>query len=99
MIDKYALRYLQVKLPNYRVDVSEFYHACKYAGAPDWVKIDLRFDSMLRDLGIPMLGQHDAYNDALMTAMAYVQLRDMRQRGARIPREAGDREPDMAIGA
>jgi DNA polymerase-3 subunit epsilon len=41
---------------------------------------------MLKDLGIPSLAQHDAFNDALMTAMMYVELRDLKERGVRIAR-------------
>ena len=70
--------------------------ALKYGGAPPGTVLDLRFQSILSDLGIPSLGQHDAFNDALMTAMMYVQLRDMRQRGARIGRErAVQQEPPI----
>jgi DNA polymerase-3 subunit epsilon len=42
---------------------------------------------MLKDLGIPPLAQHDAFNDALMTAMMYVVLRDLKIRGVRIARD------------
>ena len=62
------------------------YYKLKYAGAPPGVQIDLSFKAMLGDLHMPMLEQHDAYADAVMTAMAYLQLRDMLARGARIPR-------------
>ena len=34
-----------------------------------------------------MLRQHDALDDALMTAMMYLSLRDLKERGMRIPRE------------
>jgi DNA polymerase III subunit epsilon len=46
---------------------------------------------MLKDLGIPPLAQHDAFNDALMTATMFVVLRDLKQRGVRIarPRSGG----------
>jgi DNA polymerase-3 subunit epsilon len=87
MLDKYVLRYIESKLPNRRIEVSEIYYALKYGGAPPGTVLDLRFQSILADLGIPSLEQHDAFNDALMTAMMYVQLRDMRERGARIGRE------------
>ncbi|QRM35773.1 3'-5' exonuclease [Microvirga sp. VF16] len=87
MLDKHVLRYIEAKLPNRRIEVSEIYYALKYGGAPPGTVLDLRFQSILADLGIPSLGQHDAFNDALMTAMMYVQLRDMRERGARIGRE------------
>jgi DNA polymerase III subunit epsilon len=86
MLDKYVLRQIQTKLPNPRLEVSEMYYACKYKGAPLNTLYDLRFSSILADLGIPSLGQHDALNDTLMTAMIYLQLRDMLDRGVRISR-------------
>jgi DNA polymerase-3 subunit epsilon len=38
-----------------------------------------------------LLAQHDAFNDALMTAMMYLVLRDLKERGVRIarPRNSG----------
>jgi DNA polymerase-3 subunit epsilon len=98
MLDKYILRYIEAKLPNRRIEVSEIYFALKYGGAPPGMVLDLRFQSILSDLGIPTLGQHDAFNDALMTGMMYVQLRDMRRRGARIARERAVRQ-EAPIGA
>lgn len=98
MLDKYILRYIEAKLPNQRIEVSEIYYALKYSGAPPGTVLDLRFQSILSDLGIPSLEQHDAFNDALMTAMMYVQLRDMRKRGAHIGRERAVRQ-DAPIGA
>jgi len=41
---------------------------------PDGI-IDLRFDSIMKDLGLPIFGKHDAINDAIMTAMMYVKLK------------------------
>jgi DNA polymerase III subunit epsilon len=86
MLDKYILHFIEAKLPNPRIEVSSMYYALKYGGAPPGTVHDLRFASMLADLGIPSLAQHDAFNDAVMTAMMYVQLRDMQKRGARISR-------------
>ena len=86
MLDKYVLPYIQAKLPNPRIDVSAIYYALKYRNAPPGTVHDLRFASMLSDLGLPALRQHDAFNDALMTAMMYVQLRDMQKRGVQISR-------------
>jgi DNA polymerase-3 subunit epsilon len=98
MLDKYVLRYIEAKLPNRRIEVSEIYYALKYGGAPPGTVLDLRFQSILADLGIPSLEQHDAFNDALMTAMMYVQLRDMRERGARIGRKRAVQQ-EAPIGA
>jgi len=86
MLDKYILRYIQAKLPNPRIEVSAMYFALKYRGAPPGTVFDLRFASILSDLNIPKLKQHDAFNDAVMTAMMYVQLQDMQKRGAYISR-------------
>ena len=98
MLDRYVLRYIEAKLPNRRIEVSEIYYALKYGGAPPGTVLDLRFQSILSDLGIPSLGQHDAFNDALMTAMMYVQLRDMHKRGARIGRRRAVQQ-EAPIGA
>jgi DNA polymerase-3 subunit epsilon len=95
MLDKYILSQIQTKLPNPRIEVSELYYALKYKGAPQGTLYDLRFSSILADLGIPQLDQHDALNDTLMTAMVYLQLRDMMERGIRIsrPRTRADHGP------
>ncbi len=87
MLDKYILPFIQAKLPNRRIEVSEIYYALKYRNAPPGTVHDLRFAAILSDLGLPSLEQHDAFNDALMTAMMYVQLQDMQERGARIHRD------------
>ncbi|MBM6583880.1 3'-5' exonuclease [Microvirga sp. BT689] len=98
MLDRYVLRYIEAKLPNRRIEVSEIYYALKYGGAPPGTVLDLRFRSILADLGIPSLALHDPFNDALMTAMMYVQLREMRERGARIGRERAVQQ-EAPIGA
>lgn len=99
MINKHVLPFIQIGLPNRRIEVSELYYERKYGDAPAGTTIDLRFISILRDLGLPNLGQHDALNDALMTAMIYVTLRDMRKRGARIARQRERPLHDHHIGA
>ena len=86
MLDKYILGYIGIELPNPRIEVSKLYYERKYGDASPDTAIDLSFAAILEDLGIPPLAQHDAFNDALMTAMMYVALRDMKQRGVRIAR-------------
>ena len=86
MLDKYILPFIGIELPNPRIEVSALYYERKYGDAPPNTTIDLSFAEILRDLQIPQLPQHDAFNDALMTAMMYVVLRDMKQRGIRVPR-------------
>jgi DNA polymerase III subunit epsilon len=87
MLDKYVLPIVGIELPNRRIEVSRLYYERKYGDAPPNTTIDLSFAAILRDLGVPALAQHDAFDDALMTAMMFVQLRDLAQRGVRIPRQ------------
>ena len=87
MLDKYVLPIVGIELPNKRIDVSRLYYERKYGDAPPNTSIDLSFAAILRDLGIPARAQHDAFDDALMTAMMFVQLRDLAERGAKIPRQ------------
>lgn len=98
MLDKYVLRQIETKLPNPRIEVSRLYYDRKYGDAPPGTSIDLRFATILKDLGIPPLAQHDAFNDALMAAMMYVELRDMQRRGVRIRRDARERAPPPPTG-
>ena len=98
MLDKYALWLLQTKLPNPQIEVSSLYYERKYGNAPPGTAIDLSFAAILRDLGIPPLEQHDALNDAVMAAMIYLELRDRKARGVRIPRERAGRGPPPPTG-
>lgn len=87
MVDKYLKPLLGVQLPNPMIEVSELYYDRKYGNAPPGVHVDLTFAHILADLGLPALDQHDAFNDAIMTAEIYVALKDMKERGIRISRE------------
>ncbi|CAK0742171.1 DNA polymerase III subunit epsilon [Gammaproteobacteria bacterium] len=73
MIEKYLRPWLGIGLPNRRVEISGLYHQYVSARHPERA-VDLRFDSLLRDLDLPLLGAHNALSDALMTAMAYLKL-------------------------
>jgi DNA polymerase-3 subunit epsilon len=86
MINKHARRLIGIELPNRRIEVSRLYYERKYGDAPPGVEIDLRFAAILADLGLPVLDQHDAFSDALTTAMMYVALADLKARNIRIPR-------------
>jgi DNA polymerase-3 subunit epsilon len=76
MINKYLKPYLGITLPNPQIEVSGLYHDKKIKLIPDGV-IDLRFDVMMKDLGLPIFGKHDALNDAVMTAMMYIKLQNI----------------------
>lgn len=97
MVDKDLLGLIGIELPNTLIEVSRLYYERKYGDAPPGTVIDLSFAAILRDLDLPVLDQHDAFNDALMTAMMYVRLRDMHQRGVRIPRHRQTEQPQTMI--
>ena len=87
MINKPMRRLLGIELPNARIEVSSLYYERKYGDASQGAQVDLRFAAIRVDLGLPALDQHDACSDALMTAMMYVCLADLKQRGVRIRRQ------------
>ncbi|AFL68181.1 3'-5' exonuclease [Sulfurospirillum barnesii] len=76
MINKYLKPWLNIHLPNPQIELSGLYHDKKIKRIPDGV-IDLRFDVMMKELGLPIFGKHDALNDALMSAMMYVKLQNI----------------------
>jgi DNA polymerase-3 subunit epsilon len=78
MINKYLRPLLGIVLPNKQTDVSGIYYEKKITAIPQG-HIDLRFDVIMSDLDLPSLGQHDAFNDALMTAMMYVKLQNVKK--------------------
>jgi DNA polymerase III subunit epsilon len=87
MLNKYLFSLLNVHLPNRRIDVSKLYYDRKFGSAPPGTRIDLRYATILADLGLPSRAQHDAFEDALGAAESYLVLEDMRERGVRLPRQ------------
>jgi DNA polymerase III subunit epsilon len=87
MVNKYLFNDLNVHLPNKLIDISELYYDRKFGNAPPGTEVDLRWDAIATDLDLPLLPQHDAYNDALIAAQMYVLLKDMQRRNVRIARE------------
>ncbi len=73
IISKYTKQYIGVKLPNKSIEVSSlYYNSIKKTSPYDF--IDLKFDTIMKELQIPELGKHDALNDAIMTAMIFLKL-------------------------
>lgn len=77
MVNSVLRPWLGIGLPNRQTDVSALYYdrKVKLPGHHDYTgQVDLRFASILADLGLPELEAHDAFNDALMTALIYLKL-------------------------
>ena len=75
MINKYIKPKLGITLPNKMYEVSAIYHDFKMERIPQG-HIDLRFNTIMDELNIPSLGKHDAYNDAIMTSMIFIKLKN-----------------------
>lgn len=75
MVNKYLVNMLGITLPNRAIEVSALYHDWKIEFIPQG-HIDLRFNTILKDLNLPHLSKHDAYNDAIMSAMMFLKLKN-----------------------
>ena len=98
MLNKYMLKILNIRLPNPLEDVCDLFYDRKFANAPPGTQLDLRYATIMKDLGLPDLAAHDAFNDALGAAEMYVILKDMKERGYRIPRAKDDASPFVGVG-
>ena len=69
-------------LPQPAIEVSALYYDYKFRQLLPYQQqanadIDLRFATLMRDLGLPMREAHDAINDAVMAALAFIKLRNL----------------------
>lgn len=77
MVNRLIRPWLGIGLPQRQIEVSGLYYDYRttsrngmYTG-----NVDLRLSAIMEDLKLPRLKAHDAYNDAVMTALAYVKLK------------------------
>ena len=71
-------------LPQPAIEVSAMYYEHKFKQLPPYQQqanadIDLRFATIMSDLGLPVREAHDALNDAVMAALAFIKLRQLRR--------------------
>jgi len=78
MVNRYTKEMIGIKLPNKMQEVSALYYDKKINAIPQG-NIDLRFDTILQDLALPKLKAHDALNDAVMTAMMYLKIKNSKK--------------------
>lgn len=76
MVNKYLKPKLGIKLPNKAIEVSAVYHDYKIEKIPQ-SHIDLKFNTIMDNLEIPHMGKHDAYNDAIMTSLIFIKLKNL----------------------
>jgi DNA polymerase-3 subunit epsilon len=87
MINRAVRPLIGMGLPQPKIEVSQLYYDHKFRQLPpyqqhDQADIDLRFTTIMAELGLPTRDAHDALNDAVMAALAFVRLRDLRGDGA-----------------
>lgn len=78
MVNNLIKPWLGIGLPNQQIEVSELYYK-KFISShrlKSTQPMDLSFSAILKKLDIPSLNQHNAFNDALMTALMYVKLQE-----------------------
>jgi DNA polymerase-3 subunit epsilon len=83
MLNKYVRRLIGCALPNRQIEVSRLYYDWRQPQLPPGSNIDLRFESIRERLDLPRRAEHDAFNDALITAMMYLRLKGGWRRRAR----------------
>ena len=82
MLNRVVRPLLGVGLPQPCIEVSAMYHDYKFRQLPPShqqgnVDIDLRFATLMADLSLPTREAHDALNDAVMAALAFIKLRQL----------------------
>ena len=76
MISKYTKKIIGCKLPNETIELSSMYYKRKRKSSA-YEFVDLKFDTILKELDLPRLYKHDALNDAVMSAMMYLKLKNI----------------------
>lgn len=83
MLNRAIKPLLGIGLPQPKIEVSALYYDHKFKQLPPShqqgnIEIDLRFATIMADLGLPVRDAHDALNDAMMAALAFIKLRRLR---------------------
>lgn len=74
MLNKYVKPLIGTPLPNRKIEVSRLYYDWRARQLPQGANVDLRFEIIRQRLELPRRAAHDAFNDALLTAMMYLRL-------------------------
>lgn len=84
LINRAIFPMLGVPLPQPKFEISAMYYDWKQRGLPPYqhgASIDLRLATMMKDLALPTRPAHDALNDAIMAALAFLKLRTLLGQG------------------
>ena len=83
MINRALFPLLGQGLPHANIEVSALYYDTKFRQLPayrhqDNADNDLRLSTLMNELNLPLREAHDALNDAVMAALAFIKLRQLR---------------------
>lgn len=84
LINRAIFPMLGVPLPQPKLEISAMYYDWKQRGLPPYqhgASIDLRLATLMKDLALPTRPAHDALNDAIMAALAFLKLRALLKQG------------------
>ena len=76
ILNTYIEKYIGTTLNNKQIELSDMYYK-RYKKYSAHEFVDLKFDTIMKELDIPNLEKHDALNDSIMSAMIYLKLRNM----------------------
>jgi len=77
MINKELKQIANITLPNKTIEVSALYYDKKEKVIPQ-DNIDLSYDKIVANLELPTLRQHSAINDAIMNALIFIKLNNIK---------------------
>jgi DNA polymerase-3 subunit epsilon len=82
MLNRAIFPLLGQGLPQPKIEVSALYYDYKIRQLMPYqqqanVSIDLRFNTLMQDLKLPLRDAHDALNDAVMAGLAFIKLRQL----------------------
>ena len=83
MINRCLKATLGIALPQEKIEISALYYDWRFRQLPpyqqhDQADIDLRFATIMQELDLPTREAHNALNDAVMAALAFIKLRQLR---------------------
>jgi len=73
ILNTYLKEFIGITLSNESIELSSMYYK-RYKKHSAHEFIDLKFDTIMNKLDLPKLGQHDALNDGIMSAMIFLKL-------------------------
>lgn len=82
MLNRVLVPMLGIGLPQPKIEISALYYDYRFRQLPPYQQqgdpdLDLRFSTLMAELDLPTWDAHDALNDAVMAALAFVKLRHL----------------------